>query len=242
VANDASNEAAWANTAAIQKAFQSANDSYPGSAEDRVVLVPSGSAYYVFNVVVVDIHNVSLVIDGSLVMSNNISAWPTANGGGGSLAALYIGDSNFINIQGAGVFNGLGYDWWWHVVLTTIDNRPNMIVMDRCVNVLIQQLRFLNSPMYHLFLNDMKDLVVRDIDITVDIDVQREILLSSGRLTDEGIPIFPLNTDGIDPSGINVLIQNVSITNYDDAVAVKPMNGNGHYSNCSANMVNSLFS
>jgi polygalacturonase len=33
---------------------------------------------------------------------------------------------------------------------------------------------------------------------------------------------MPLNTDGIDPAGSNVTIRNVNITNYDDAVAVKP--------------------
>ena len=37
-------------------------------------------------------------------------------------------------------------------------------------------------------------------------------------------PIFPLNTDGIDPRGSNVTIRNVTITNWDDAVAVKPAN------------------
>jgi len=35
-------------------------------------------------------------------------------------------------------------------------------------------------------------------------------------------PTMPLNTDGIDPYGSNVLIERVNITNYDDAVAVKP--------------------
>lgn len=33
---------------------------------------------------------------------------------------------------------------------------------------------------------------------------------------------MPLNTDGIDPYGSNVLIERVNITNFDDAVAVKP--------------------
>ena len=37
-------------------------------------------------------------------------------------------------------------------------------------------------------------------------------------------PTMPLNTDGIDPSGSNVTIRNVNITNFDDAVAVKPSN------------------
>lgn len=40
-------------------------------------------------------------------------------------------------------------------------------------------------------------------------------------------PLFPLNTDGIDPQGSNVTIQRVKFTNFDDAVAVKPAN-KGH--------------
>jgi polygalacturonase len=35
-------------------------------------------------------------------------------------------------------------------------------------------------------------------------------------------PVFPLNTDGIDPAGSNVTIRNVNITNFDDSIAVKP--------------------
>jgi hypothetical protein len=36
------------------------------------------------------------------------------------------------------------------------------------------------------------------------------------------MPIFPLNTDGIDPAGRNIHIHNISVTNFDDVVAVKP--------------------
>lgn len=44
---------------------------------------------------------------------------------------------------------------------------------------------------------------------------------------------FPLNTDGIDPAGTNVNIYNVVITNFDDAVAVKPSNRGGQIAQCS---------
>ena len=33
--------------------------------------------------------------------------------------------------------------------------------------------------------------------------------------------MFPLNTDGVDPHGSNILIERLNITNFDDAVAVK---------------------
>ena len=48
----------------------------------------------------------------------------------------------------------------------------------------------------------------------------------------KGLPTFPLNTDGIDPSGANVHIRNVKITNFDDAVAVKPSNGGNKIATC----------
>ncbi len=55
-------------------------------------------------------------------------------------------------------------------------------------------------------------------------------------LEELGVPTFPLNTDGIDPRGKNVLIENVNITNFDDAVAVKPCSKGDPFTDCSQNM------
>ena len=60
--------------------------------------------------------------------------------------------------------------------------------------------------------------IVRNITIWVDIEAQSSLAKSSPWK----VPMFPFNTDGIDPSGQNILIQDVTIENYDDAVAVKP--------------------
>lgn len=65
---------------------------------------------------------------------------------------------------------------------------------------------------------------------------QQKLLKDNFLLTEEGVPTFPLNTDGIDPAGKNVFIKNVRIRNFDDAVAVKPLNGGNFYSNCSQNI------
>lgn len=50
-----------------------------------------------------------------------------------------------------------------------------------------------------------------------------------------GLPIFPLNTDGIDPKGEDVLIENCYIENFDDAVAVKPSSSHD-FTNCTQNI------
>jgi len=54
---------------------------------------------------------------------------------------------------------------------------------------------------------------------------------------DLNIPTFPLNTDGIDPAGSNIVIRNVKITNFDDAVAVKPANQDFQTCKCSENIL-----
>ena len=44
-----------------------------------------------------------------------------------------------------------------------------------------------------------------------------------GSQTVLSMPTMPLNTDGIDPYGSNITIRRVNFTNFDDAVAIKPM-------------------
>lgn len=46
-----------------------------------------------------------------------------------------------------------------------------------------------------------------------------------------------MNTDGIDPRGTNVLIERVNVTNYDDAVAVKPAKKTNQIATCSENIM-----
>jgi polygalacturonase len=50
-----------------------------------------------------------------------------------------------------------------------------------------------------------------------------------GARTVPSMPTMPLNTDGIDPYGSNITIRRVNFTNFDDAVAVKPMHGGDDY-------------
>ena len=51
------------------------------------------------------------------------------------------------------------------------------------------------------------------------------------------LPMYALNTDGIDPRGKNALIERINITNYDDAVAIKGITKNGTYATCSENII-----
>ena len=51
------------------------------------------------------------------------------------------------------------------------------------------------------------------------------------------IPLFPLNTDGIDPSGARMHIYNLTVLNYDDVVVPKPSSAHSHGGNCTQDML-----
>jgi hypothetical protein len=50
---------------------------------------------------------------------------------------------------------------WWAVFLTGLDYRAHLLAMHECQNVLIHNLRFINSPLYHIFIDDGLNVVVR---------------------------------------------------------------------------------
>jgi len=89
-------------------------------------------------------------------------------------------------------------------------------------------IKLMNGPSYHLMAQQTNNAWFHDFEIEVDVLSQKNI----GKVLSM-IP-FPLNTDGIDPEGKNILIERVNITNYDDAVAVKPSANLGR---CSENIM-----
>jgi polygalacturonase len=109
------NDSCWTNSAALTAAILAANS----SSSDRVALVPAGYSFYIFEVEASYLQDVTIRIDGDLLVSNNITAWPTENSRH-TMAALYIGDSEGITLEGSGTFDGQGYDWWWTVLLTAV--------------------------------------------------------------------------------------------------------------------------
>ena len=168
-------------------------------------------------------------------------------------------DCQNLTIRGEGLVDGLGYDWWdreW--AQKNKFGRPHLLQFERVQTAEITGVRWINSPFYHLNLEDIDSVHIHDLEIFVDILKQRphkskihsdsfeDQLINFGRdlvlralgdyasifktllgaRSELSWPVFPLNTDGIDPYGSNVLIENVNITNFDDAIAVKPSHSN----------------
>lgn len=73
------------------------------------------------------------------------------------------------------------------------------------------------------------------MNIRVNTTAQLNLLTS---LSLEGLVwMFPFNTDGIDPSGRDIHIYNVTCQNWDDVIVAKPSHKNYKYSDCTQDML-----
>ena len=112
-----------------------------------------------------------------------------------------------VTITGAGTIDGNGAAWWDEAEKArqvkpgyTLP-RPNLIVLDRCRNVRLENITLQNSPKFHFVPSDCEDVVVSNVTILA--------------------PAHAANTDAIDPSGRRMLITKCRIDVGDDDVAIK---------------------
>lgn len=179
-----------------------------------------------------------------------------------ALDAFYIFNSTGIRFDGSGEIDGQGYPWWWEVVLSGIDRRPYLILMKETTDIYIGNMHLRDSPMYTIMLHDTKTILIEYLGIYVSIWGQMEIqnigkeltrkALAASLSTNAGevdaayrkpldalanidIPMFPLNTDGIDIAGSDVVVRHCFIENFDDALCPKPLNKKSVYGPCSRN-------
>jgi polygalacturonase len=115
-----------------------------------------------------------------------------------------------VALTGSGTIDGQGAQWWRKfvppkysdpIVWEWIPRRPRLIELTRCTRVLIQGITLTNSPMFHLVPAQCRDVTIEQVHIKS--------------------PATSPNTDGIDPSGINIEIRACTIDTGDDCIAVK---------------------
>jgi polygalacturonase len=220
VRDDSTLQTALLNSDAIKQAFEAASNV---NNEDFVVEIPADSTYHIYSSDIQDVHDVTFQIDGNLIVHDTIEDWPEENG----LFVFNFEDSTGLTLTGSGTVDGQGYKWWWATLLNTRAHnyRPNLFEFANVEDCVISGFTTKNSPRFNFHLADMLNLEVFDLTILTDLKKQEEMLRDHGKWhLDLNIPMFPFNTDGIDPAGKNIYIHDVYIENWDDAVAVKPSN------------------
>jgi polygalacturonase len=147
----------------------------------------------------VDLH---LEANAVILIDNDRSRYPVKKDR--YVDAITAKDAHDIKITGEGTIDGQGKTWWDAFRADhQMTHRPYLIKFSDCTNVTITGVTLQNSPMFHLVPQNCTDVTIRGITIH----------------SPEDAP----NTDGIDPSGWNFLIENCHIDTGDDNVAIKPV-------------------
>jgi polygalacturonase len=223
-------EAAIMNGKAFMNCLIAAN-----AGRDRTVLIASGKNYTILPVARIEnLVNVTILFDGIFFAWNgNHSLWPDIVDGKekNAMPLISLYNTQGLVIKGEGIIEGNGYIWWWHVIIIGNDNRPNLLEILTSKDTLIDGITFRNAPRFHLNLMDQLNLTVQNVLIQVNTTDPNVPILDQ-------IPTFPLNTDGIDIRGKNIIFRNLTIENFDDAIAVKPTHQNQDtFTNCTENIL-----
>ena len=223
IVNEPSYEAAITNGKAFNAALYAANS----SATDRFVIIDSGKWYGMLPAGSIDrLVNVTIQFDGKFNSWDEDHSKYPRDDSGHVYNFISFQNTEGLVIKGNGVIEGNGYSWWFDVILNGEDNRPNLLNLYNSKNLEIDGVTFLNSPRFHLNVENALNCTIQNVAIFVNITYN-----SSTADT------FPLNTDGIDISGKDIYFRNLTIVNFDDAVAVKPTRSGGLWSNCTENLL-----
>lgn len=193
------------NTAAIQAAIDAAQIAGGGTIE-----IPAASGAYLTGPLTLR-SNMNLQINaGATLRALPYGTYPNSNASPANLITVASGATN-VALTGNGTVEGDGAAWWAAYSNSTISDRPRLVQFTRSSSLLISGLTFQNSPQFHIALS------------------------GSGGTPNNNVTIFGVtvtapgnspNTDGIDPTATNILIQRCTIAVGDDNIAIKAQNGN----------------
>lgn len=132
--------------------------------------------------------------DYPLVTASKIPGWGMDTHSG----LIHALNGENISITGRGTIDGRGYHWWHK----KFDDRPRCVEFIGCNRVLIENVTFINSPMWTIHPVRCDNVTIQNITIENPADSP--------------------NTDGIDPESCrNVRISNCHISAGDDCIAIK---------------------
>jgi polygalacturonase len=164
------------------------------------VLVPAGTFYS--GPVTLKSNMIFQISAGATLMMLPMTATGSNPAYPPSTDFLYGSNLTNITINGAGVMDGQGLEWWTYFNGGGTDNRPPaMIELSGCTGVTVSGITVQNSPKFHIqFLGNGANILASGLSITA--------------------PWPSPNTDGIDLRGTNVNIQNCYISDGDDVVQI----------------------
>jgi len=197
------------------------NSALAALAPGDVLLVPNRTYLMMGGVTASNIVNVTLQIDGTLLWSDDTSAWPTEVKHNKStsmpITAMIFENSKQFSItsSGTGVLNGNGAAWWGLPGIGYLErgkNRPPLMSVSVAQDFLLERIHFVQAPRFNFVSTSLKNATIRYCQV----DSRRTSADSHGV-----IDLTAFNTDGFDVSGNGIHIHDCSVWNQDDTFCIK---------------------
>jgi polygalacturonase len=186
------------NTTAIQNALNAAKTAGGGTVE-----IPAASAPYECGPITVFSNTNLQVESGATLQMLPYNTYPGSPYTSGSTSNFitYNNDTN-VELSGSGDIDGQGSAWWTAYNANNSVDRPRLIEISNCNTVFLQNVNLTNAPTFNVAFGSTNNVTINGLNINE--------------------PASSPNTDGIDPTGSNYLIENCTISNGDDNIAIKP--------------------
>ncbi len=172
------------------------------------LVIPNNTYHLVGGIHATRLINVTIILDGTLVYSDDVNSWPRKGAGLKSqvLDCFTISNSTQITFTstGMGTMDGNGSAWWGIPgigYLVRGENRPKLIVIDGCKDVLFEHILLRDSPYWTFYAPRSDGLEVRNSHI----DARRR-KIDPNDTGHDVIDMTAFNTDGFDVTGKNVWI------------------------------------
>jgi len=190
------------------------NDALQGLVSGDSLYFPNITFSFIGGVYVNNLYNVEIIIDGTLLFTNDRDTWPKDSDGSVKDCITFedIEQVTFTS-NGIGTLNGNGKKWWGAIdFLKHGEDRPMLFRITRSKDIIVENLLFKDSPYWTFFSDKSDGLIVRYSAVDARWDQKdRHTLLD----------LQAFNTDGFDVTGKNVYMHDLSIWNDDDCISVK---------------------
>jgi polygalacturonase len=197
-------------TVALQAAITAA-----GAAGGGTVLLPAGKTF-LSNYLTVSSNNINVEIDGEL-LCEPYGSYTTP-----SKSLITFNKVKNVELSGTGTIEGQGGvgvngGWWGDAAIdvSPVSTRPRLVRFTECNTVEVTDITLQNSPSFNLIFGSGATN-----NVTID---NIKILAPASDVSKNAVGVTAShNTDGIDFTGNNYLIENCTISNGDDDIAVEP--------------------
>ncbi|XP_056167633.1 polygalacturonase-like [Syzygium oleosum] len=180
-------------SSAFTKAWKDACSSKAGAS---TISVPQGKKYHLnpINFVGPCKSYINIAVSGKIIAPKDPNAWK----GYDPAKWLTFENVNGLNISGPGLFDGYGNAWW--NISCKLNPKPTISIAN-CNGVILQNVRFKNSPQVHVTVDGSSDVYLKFLNISA--------------------PEWSPNTDGIHIQASRaVSVQSSTIGTGDDCISI----------------------